>query len=70
MSRPKSRKTTKITAAHLNTADLEVLKELTEQSGAIQSVLVRGLMRAGMEIWKKKKISTLEVVRLGAYSEV
>jgi len=57
----------KISSTQLKDNDLKTIENITELSGAIESVILRGLIRVGITEFKKKKISVLEVIRVGAY---
>lgn len=59
----------KISSTLLGELDHKVLSKLLLDSGACESQVLRGLIRFSLKKWKEKKIDTLEVMRLGAYSQ-
>lgn len=62
-----TQKKKKIASTQLKDSDLKTIESINELSGAIESVILRGLIRFGIGEFKKKKISVLEIVRIGAY---
>lgn len=70
MSRQKNnanRNRKKISSTLLTDIDLKAIGKLMEESGAKEAIILRGLIRVGVVEIEKKKISTLELLRLGAY---
>lgn len=62
-----TQKKKKIASTQLKDNDLKSIENINELSGALESVILRGLIRFGINEFKKKKISVLEIVRIGAY---
>lgn len=63
----KKRIRSKVSATLLAESDLSAIGKLHLESGTKESIILRGLVRVGIIEMEKKKISTLELIKLGAY---